>query len=207
MVTDEILFLVEENESIEALELQDYNILLQMLRPEYIDNAFAISCVVDIFYYLYFKDVPSINSKAANIFVARKKYLDWVMQTKEFESLKVITVNKKDKSLLVSVHIVNAVIDAYFKVIKQYSNEDIQLITRYLGHKATIFSAPFLHDTNYPSKLVRLETEVCEKVVQTLMEDPDTIIKEIQNFMDELLNIEKELFDRFDVPFTINYQK
>ena len=202
-----MMFIVEEDQTVDALGLQDYNVLFQMIRPEFIDNAFAINCVIDIFYYLYLEDVPAIDSNAASFFVARKAYLDWVMRTEEFDRLKVKTVNKKDKSLLVAVHIVNAIIDTYLTVIKQYSNEDIQLIHRFLGYKVTIFSAEFLQDTNYPSRLVKLETEICQKVVQTLMINRFSIMKEIQEFFNELLSIEKELFYNFDVPFTIRSSK
>ena len=76
MITSEIVFSVKGNETIDALRLQDFKFIFQMLRPEVIDNEFAISCVVDIFYYLYLEDVPSINPKAAAIFVARNNYLD-----------------------------------------------------------------------------------------------------------------------------------
>ncbi len=199
----EMIFIVEEDQTVDALGLQDYSVLFQIIRPEFIDNAFAINCVIDIFYYLYLEDVPAIDTNAASFFVARKAYLDWAMQTEELERLKVKTVNKKDKSLLVAVHIVNAISDVYLTVIKQYSNEDIQLINRFLGHKVTIFSADFLQDTNYPSRLEKLETEICKKVVQTLEQDRVSIMKEIQEFFNELLRIEKELFDNFEVPFTI----
>ena len=203
MVANDLMFIVKENETIDSLGLQDYHVLLQMLRPEVIDNEFAISCVVDIFYYLYLEDVPSINQDAAAIFVARKNYIDWVMQTKEFECLKVKTVNQKDKSLIVAVQIVNAIIDAYLTVIKQYSDEEIQLVNRFTGYKATIFTAPFLQDTDYPHKFLTLELSICKKVIRALEEDRATIIKEIQCFLDELLNVENKLFDNMVVPFSI----
>ena len=154
-------------------------------------------------YYLYFEDVPSINQDAAAIFVARKNYIDWVMQTKEFEQLKVKTLNKKDKSLIVAVQIVNAIVDAYLTVIKQYSDEEIQLVNRFTGYKATIFTAPFLQDTDYPHKFLTLELSICKKVIQALEENRTTIIKEIQCFLDELLNVENKLFDNMVVPFSI----
>ena len=135
MVANDLMFIVKENETIDSLGLQDYHVLLQMLRPEVIDNEFAINCVVDIFYYLYLEELPSINQQAAKIFVARKNYIDWVMQTKEFEQLKVKTLNKKDKSLIVSVQIVNAIVDAYLTVIKQYSDEDIQLVEDLINNR------------------------------------------------------------------------
>jgi len=203
MVTSEIMFIVKENETIDALGLQDFKIILQMLRPEVIDNEFAVSCVVDIFYYLYFEDVPSINPEAAAIFVARKTYLDWVMQTEEFKHFKLKTVNKKDKSLIVAVLIMNAIIDVYLPVLRQYSNEEIQLLTRFTGYKTTIFTAPFLQDTDYPQKFLTLEMDICTKVIQALEKDHDTVIEEIQDFLAELLQMEEGLFNNIDVPFAI----
>ena len=203
MDAKEMMFLVEENQTIDALALQEFNVIFHMLRPQFIDNFFATNLVVDIFYYLYLEDVPAINSNAASIFVARKTYLDWIMQTKKIEHLKEKTVNKKDKSLIVSVHIVNAIIDAYLIIVKQYSKEDIQFINRFLGHKAAIYSASFLQDQNYPQKLLTLETEICQKVVRSIEENKEAIIKEINLFLEEVLLIEKELFHNIDVPFTI----
>ena len=205
MVTSEIMFIVKENETMDALGLQDYNVLFQMLRPEVIGNEFAISCVVDIFYYFYLEDEPSINPEAAEIFVARKNYLDWVMQTEEFKRLKVNTINNKDKSLIVAVQIVNAITDVYLPIIKQYSKEDIQLVKRFTGYKATIFTAPFLQDTDYPQKFLTLEMDICTKVIQALEEERDTLMKEMNYFLNELLHTEKELFDNIGVPFAMKF--
>lgn len=207
MVTSEMMFIVKENETIDALRLQDFKIILQMLRPEVVDNEFAISCVIDFFYFLYLEDVPSINPKATAIFVARKKYLEWVMQTEEFEGVKVSTVNKKDKSLIVAVLIVNAIIDVYLTIIKQYSEKDIQLINRFTGYKGTIFTAPFLRGTDYPNKFLTLEMDICENVVKVLREEQDLVIEEIQEFLGELLQAEEELFRNISVPFASNKTK
>ncbi len=201
MIEDQMMFIVKEDEKVDALGLQDFHVLFHMLRPEVIDNEFAKNCVIDIFYYLYFENVPCINPDVASIFIARKSYLDWVMQTKEFECLKVKTINKKDKSLLFSVQIANAIIDAYRTIIKQYSIEDIQLINRFTGYKVKLFTASFLQETDYPERFVLLETEVCEKVIQELENHRDTFIKEIQSFGDALFLAEKEIFDNIDVPF------
>lgn len=203
MVVNEMLFLVGEDQTVDALGLQNYDVLFHMVRPQFIDNLFVTNCLLDVFYYLYLEDVPAIDSDAASIFVARKAYLDWVMQTEEFKRLKVNTIGKKDKSLIVSVQIVNAIIDAYLKVIKQFTDEDVQLINRFMGHKATLYSATFLQDQSYPDKLSTLETEVCQKVVCSLEQDRESIIKEIGYFFDDLLLIEKKMFDNIEVPFTL----
>ena len=207
MVANEIMFILKENETIDVLGLQDFHVLFQMLRPEVTDNGFAINSVVDIFYYFYLEDIPSINPNVAAIFVARKNSLDWVMQTEDFKRLKEKTVNNKDKSLIVAIQIVNAIIDAYLVVKKQYSNEDIQLINRFTRYKNTIFTAQFLQKIDYHQKFLMLEIDICSKVIEMLEEERDTVIKEIEYFLSALLHAEKELFDNIDVPFVTKSSK
>ena len=200
-MANDLLFTVKENETVDALGLLDYEVIFHMLRPEFLDNEFVISCVIDIFYYFYLEEVPLFNEKETEIYIARKNYLEWVMQTKEFNHIKKNTINKKDKSLLVSVHIYNALLDTYLKVIKQYPKEDIQLIHRFTGYKKKLFTASFLQDTDYPQKYLALELDIAKNVIRGLEEERETIIREVSHFFEALLQHETDLFANIAVPF------
>ena len=202
-MANELMFIVQENETIDALGLQEYEVIFHMLRPEFLDNEFVISCVIDIFYYFYLEDVPPFNKSDTEIYVARKSYLEWVMQIEEFKNIKNNTINKKDKSLLVSVHIYNALLDVYIKVIKLYPKEDIQLIHRFTGYKSKLFTASFLQDTDYPQRYLAIEQDIAKSVIQGLEEERETIISEVVHFLEELLQHEKVLFANMDVPFIL----
>ena len=202
-MANELMFIVKEEETVEKIGLQEFEVIFHMIRPDFLDNEFVKSCVIDIFYYFYLEDVPSFNEKATEIYIARKNYLEWVMQTKEFKDIKKNTINKKDKSLLVSVHIYNALLDVYLKVIKLYSKEDIQLIHRFTGYKKKLFTASFLQDTDYPQKYLALELEIAKNVVCGLEEESETIISEVVHFLEELLQHETGLFANMEVPFVL----
>ena len=202
-MANDLLFIVKENETVDALGLLDYEVIFHMLRPEFLDNEFVISCVIDIFYYFYLEDVPSFNEKATEIYIARKTYLEWVMQTEEFKPIKEYTVNKKDKSLLVSVHIYNALLDVYIKVIKLYPKEDIQLIHRFTGYKSKLFKASFLQDTDYPQRYLALEQDIAKSVIRGLEAEREKIISEVIHFLEELLQHETMLFANMDVTFVL----
>ena len=200
-MTNELMFIVKEDETVEKIGLQEFEVIFHMIRPEFLDNEFVISCVIDIFYYFYLEEVPLFNEKETEIYIARKNYLEWVMQTEEFKPIKKHTVNKKDKSLLVSVHIYNALLDTYLKVIKQYPKEDIQLIHRYTGYKSNLFSASFLQDTDYPQKYLALELDIAKNVIRGLEEERETIIREVNHFLEVLMQHETDLFANIAVPF------
>ena len=195
------MFIVKEDETVEKIGLQEFEVILHMIRPEFLDNEFVISCVIDIFYYFYLEEVPLFNKKETEIYIARKNYLEWVMQTEEFKPIKKHTVNKKDKSLLVSVHIYNALLDTYLKVIKQYPKEEIQLIHRFTGYKSKLFSASFLQDTDYPKKYLALELDIAKNVIRGLEEERETIIREVNHFLEVLMQHETDLFANIAVPF------
>ena len=200
-MTNELMFIIKEEETVEKIGLQEFEVIFHMIRPEFLDNEFVISCVIDIFYYFYLEEVPLFNEKETEIYIARKNYLEWVMQTEEFKPIKKHTVNKKDKSLLVSVHIYNALLDTYLKVIKQYPKEDIQLIHRFTGYKSKLFSASFLQDTDYPQKYLALELDIAKNVIRGLEEERETIIREVGHFLEALLQHETDLFANIAVPF------
>ena len=200
-MTNELMFIVKEDETVEKIGLQEFEVIFHMIRPEFLDNEFVISCVIDIFYYFYLEEVPLFNEKETEIYIARKNYLEWVMQTEEFKPIKKHTVNKKDKSLLVSVHIYNALLDTYLKVIKQYPKEDIQLIHRFTGYKSKLFSASFLQDTDYPKKYLALELDIAKNVIRGLEEERETIIREVNHFLEVLMQHETDLFANIAVPF------
>ena len=200
-MANELMFIVKEEETVEKIGLQEFEVIFHMIRPDFLDNEFVKSCVIDIFYYFYLEDVPSFNEKATEIYIARKNYLEWVMQTKEFKDIKKNTINKIDKSLLVSVHIYNALLDVYLKVIKLYPKEDIQLIHRFTGYKSKLFSASFLQNTDYPKKYLALEHDIAKSVIRGLEEERETIISEVSHFLDELLQHETDLFANIAVPF------
>jgi len=200
-MTNELMFIVKEDETVEKIGLQEFEVIFHMIRPEFLDNEFVISCVIDIFYYFYLEEVPLFNEKETEIYIARKNYLEWVMQTEEFKPIKKHTVNKKDKSLLVSVHIYNALLDTYLKVIKQYPKEDIQLIHRFTGYKKKLFTASFLQDTDYPKKYLALELDIAKNVIRGLEEERETIIREVSHFLEVLMQHETDLFANIAVPF------
>ena len=200
-MSNELMFIVKEDETVEKIGLQEFEVIFHMIRPEFLDNEFVISCVIDIFYYFYLEEVPLFNEKETEIYIARKNYLEWVMQTEEFKPIKKHTVNKKDKSLLVSVHIYNALLDTYLEVIKQYPKEDIQLIHRFTGYKSKLFSASFLQDTDYPQKYLALELDIAKNVIRCLEEERETIIREVGHFLEALLQHETDLFANIAVPF------
>ena len=200
-MTNELMFIVKEDETVEKIGLQEFEVIFHMIRPEFLDNEFVISCVIDIFYYFYLEEVPLFNEKETEIYIARKNYLEWVMQTEEFKPIKKHTVNKKDKSLLVSVHIYNALLDTYLKVIKQYPKEEIQLIHRFTGYKSKLFSASFLQDTDYPKKYLALELDIAKNVIRGLEEERETIIREVNHFLEVLMQHETDLFANIAVPF------
>lgn len=200
-MANELMFIVKEEETVEKIGLQEFEVIFHMIRPDFLDNEFVKSCVIDIFYYFYLEDVPSFNEKATEIYIARKNYLEWVMQTKEFKDIKKNTINKIDKSLLVSVHIYNALLDVYLKVIKLYPKEDIQLIHRFTGYKSKLFSASFLQNTDYPKKYLALEHDIAKSVIRGLEEERETIISEVSHFLGELLQHETDLFANIAIPF------
>ena len=200
-MANDLMFIVKEDETVDALGLQEFEVIFHMIRPEFLDNEFVISCVIDIFYYFYLEEVPLFNEKETEIYIARKNYLEWVMQTEEFKPIKKHTVNKKDKSLLVSVHIYNALLDTYLKVIKQYPKEEIQLIHRFTGYKSKLFSASFLQDTDYPKKYLALELDIAKNVIRGLEEERETIIREVNHFLEVLMQHETDLFANIAVPF------
>ena len=200
-MTNELMFIIKEEETVEKIGLQEFEVIFHMIRPEFLDNEFVISCVIDIFYYFYLEEVPLFNKKETEIYIARKNYLEWVMQTEEFKPIKKHTVNKKDKSLLVSVHIYNALLDTYLKVIKQYPKEEIQLIHRFTGYKSKLFSASFLQDTDYPKKYLALELDIAKNVIRGLEEERETIIREVNHFLEVLMQHETDLFANIAVPF------
>ena len=200
-MTNELMFIIKEEETVEKIGLQEFEVIFHMIRPEFLDNEFVISCVIDIFYYFYLEEVPLFNEKETEIYIARKNYLEWVMQTEEFKPIKKHTVNKKDKSLLVSVHIYNALLDTYLKVIKQYPKEEIQLIHRFTGYKSKLFSASFLQDTDYPKKYLALELDIAKNVIRGLEEERETIIREVNHFLEVLMQHETDLFANIAVPF------
>ena len=200
-MANKLVFIVKEDETVDALGLQDYEVIFHMLRPEFLDNEFVKSCVIDIFYYFYLEDVPTFNKSDTEIYVARKSYLEWVMQIEEFKHIKKNTINKKDKSLLVSVHIYNALLDVYLKLIKQYPKEDIQLIHRFTGYKKKLFTASFLQDTDYPKKYLALELDIAKSVICGLEEERETIISEVSHFLEALMQHETDLFANIAIPF------
>ena len=200
-MANELMFIVKEEETVDKIGLQEFEVIFHMIRPDFLDNEFVKSCVIDIFYYFYLEDVPSFNEKATEIYIARKNYLEWVMQTKEFKDIKKNTINKIDKSLLVSVHIYNALLDVYLKVIKLYPKEDIQLIHRFTGYKSKLFSASFLQNTDYPKKYLALEHDIAKSVIRGLEEERETIISEVSHFLGELLQHETDLFANIAIPF------
>ena len=75
-MTNELMFIIKEEETVEKIGLQEFEVIFHMIRPEFLDNEFVISCVIDIFYYFYLEEVPLFNEKETEIYIARKNYLE-----------------------------------------------------------------------------------------------------------------------------------
>ena len=53
-MANDLMFIVKEDETVDALGLQEFEVIFHMIRPEFLDNEFAKSCVIDIFYYFLY---------------------------------------------------------------------------------------------------------------------------------------------------------
>lgn len=195
MNQQERLFIIEEPYSYENLHLDDFEAIHYLIRPTFIDSPFTTNCVIDFFYFYYMDKIPELHEGYTKIYLARKTYLDWLIKEPMLDLCRAITKGNKSLSLLAAVLSVNVVCDAYEVIAKDFNQDQIRFLERFMGYKEQLLK------TELEAQYSELELSVTEKVVEYINTNCSNCVSEVKQFINEFSIIQQESFQTVKTPF------
>lgn len=182
---EQSLFILKQLQKEVMTERMHYDFLNTMIRQPYIKQPITMDAVHDLFIYFYFEETPVLDSEKALMFLLRHFVVDFTMKYKNFERIRLHTINQVIPAYVASVLTINAYLDVYEEIRPQLSEEELHVFMKFADESLSLF---LLDPERYPRQLVQTETKILQLMRERIQqqtqfnEEVEHIIRFIQQY-------------------------